>query len=510
MSLELKKEYIKTGRRLKEASCEQKLDMEITLPDYCADIKKILRCTLTPGIHTVSLSGERASAKGTGTVRVIYLAEGDKIDVYEKSCELSSAAVLKDISPDMTVTAEAVADFVNCRALSQRKINVNSGISTIYSCFAAVQQQYAVNDEKNIIQAKKEKISCESCLGFFEKTFDLAETVALNSEHPAVGKIISCSCRIVNESHKLSQGKLLIKGDAVTDICYLTESGKNELHSISHSMPISQIADLRQVPDSAFCRIRLKACQQLCSVKADSSGNNRLVDISLRISAFTEAYEKTEREVITDCYCTRYETEESFVKPELICPVREMNEARQIKGEIELSSPAKEICFVRCTEISKSIRCDEDEAHFDCSALLFIMYLDENGVPCCQEKNLDFDFSYSLVKKCTAPFAFFTVECIDIPTARVKGDKVEITLNFNVSGNVYSNYEGRILKELIAYEDKPKQNKSAPLTVYFADKGEHLWDIAREHNSTTELIMKENALKNNIIDEKLMLMIPCV
>ena len=510
MSLELKKEYIKTGRRLKETSCEQKLDMEISLPDYCADIKKILRCTVTPGIHTVSLSGERASSKGTGTVRIIYLAEGDKIDVYEKSCELSSAVVLKDISPDMTVTAEAVADFVNCRALSQRKINVNSGISTIYSCYGAVEQQYAVADEKSTVQTKKEKISCENSLGFFEKTFDLGETAALNSEHPAVGKIISCSCRVVNESHKLSQGKLLVKGDAVTDICYLTENGKNELHRFSHSMPVSQIVDLRQIPDSAICRIRLRVCQQLCSVKADSSGSNRLVDISLRVSAFVEAYEKAEREVITDCYCTQHETEEVFDVPQLICPVREINEARQIKGEIELSSSAREICFIRCTEISKSIRCDEDEVRFDCSALVFIMYIDENGVPCCQEKNLDFDFSYALVKKCAAPFACFTVEGAGISASRPTGDKVEITLDFNVSGNVYGNYEGRILKSLTVCEDKPKQNNSAALTVYFAEKGEELWNIAREHNSTAELIMKENSLKSRVISEKLMLMIPCV
>ena len=510
MSLELKKEYIRTGRKLKETSCEQKLDMEISLPDYCADIKKILRCTVTPGVHTVSLSGERASAKGTGTVRVIYLAEGDKIDVYEKSCELSSAAVLKDISPDMTVTAEAVADFVNCRALSQRKININSGISTIYSCFGAVQEQYAVKDEKNIIQVKNEKISCENSLGFFEKTFDLSETVALNSEHPAVGKIVSCSSRVINESHKLSQGKLLIKGDAVTDICYLTEGGKNELHCFSHSMPISQIVDLRQVPDSALCRIRLKVSQQLCSVKTDSSGSNRLVDISLRVSAFIVAYEKTEREVITDCYCTQYEAEEVFEKPLLICPVREINEARQIKGEIELSSPAKEISFVRCTEITKNIKCDENGAYFDCSALVFIMYIDENGVPCCQEKNLNFDFSYSLVKKCSNPVAAFWVECTDISAVRTVGDKAEITLDFNVSGNVYGNYDGRILKSLTAFEDKPKQNGSAALTVYFADKGEMLWDIARDHNSTVELIMKENALKGQTVTENIMLMIPCV
>ena len=507
MSFELKKERVRTGCKLKETSFEQKVDMDITLPDYCADIKKILRCTVEPGVHTVSLSGERVSAKGTGTVRVVYLAEGDKIDVYEKNCDLSSFASLKDISPEAAVTALSAVDFVNCRAVSQRKISVNASVSTIFTCYGAREEIYALEDENGIIQVKKKKAVCENNLGFFEKTFDMAETVALNSEHPPVEKILYCSSHITNVSHKLSQGKLLLKGDAVTKICYLTEKG---IHMFSHSMPVSQIIDLRQAPDTALCKIKLRVCQRLCSVKADSSGSNRLVDIALRVSAFIEAYEKKELEVITDCYCTDYEIKESFEKPQLICPVREINETRQIKGELELSSPIKEISFAACPVITKNVKCTEDDVHFDCSALIFIMYTDENGVACCQEKNLDFDFSYSVVKKCTDPFGAFSLEVTGVSVNGFSKDRAELTVDFTVSGNVSCNYERKILRQLTVFDERPVKSGEAALTLYFADKGEKLWDIARAHNSTIELIMQENSLKTQLVGEKAMLMIPCV
>lgn len=510
MSCELKKDCVRTGRKLKETSFEQKIDMDITLPDYCADIKKILKCSVEPGVHTVSRSGERVNAKGTGTVRVVYLAEGDKIDVYEKNCDLSSTASFKDITPETAITAFAAVDFVNCRAVSQRKIAVNASVSTIFYCYVAKEESYAMKNEKDNIQAKTEKISCENNLGFFEKTFDMAETVALNSEHPTVGKIIDCSSRILNVSHKLSQGKLLIKGDAVTDIRYLTDDGKNTIHAFSHSMPISQIIDLRQVPDDALCKIRLRVCQRLCSCKADSSGSNRLVDIALRVSAFIEGFEKKELEVITDCYCTAYEIKESFEKPDFLCPIREINEPGQIKGELELSSEAKEICFVSCTGISYDIKCTEDKAKFDCSALMFIMYIDENGVPCCQEKNLDFEFDYAIVKKCGEPFGSFSIESAGVTLNSFSKDKAELTLDFNISGNVYGNYDGKILRSLTVFDDKPLKNGEAALTLYFADKGEQLWNIAREHNSSVELIMKENGIKGQTVAEKSMLLIPCV
>ena len=36
---------------------EQLTDVDLTLPDYCPDIEKILKCTLVPQIQTKSLSG---------------------------------------------------------------------------------------------------------------------------------------------------------------------------------------------------------------------------------------------------------------------------------------------------------------------------------------------------------------------------------------------------------------------------------------------------------------------
>ena len=36
---------------------EQLTDVDLTLPDYCPDIEKILKCTLNPKIHSKTLSG---------------------------------------------------------------------------------------------------------------------------------------------------------------------------------------------------------------------------------------------------------------------------------------------------------------------------------------------------------------------------------------------------------------------------------------------------------------------
>lgn len=509
MSLELKKHSIKTGEKICETSFEERIEQDITLPDYCADIKKILRCSVIPGIHSVSLSGEKATAKGTGVIRVLYLAEGDKADVFEKSIDLSASVTLKEIPADAVVRAKSTADFVNCRATSQRKLNISSGVSTIFTCFGGSDAEFAVKGDAPV-QTKTEKLTGENHLGYFDKTFDMSETVVLNSDYKPIGKIVGCTYRCDEGQNKLSSGKLLVKGELVTDVCYLCENSDNEFGTVTHKMPVSQIIDVRELPDGAVCDVSLKVSQLNCNVKADSSGSNRMLELSARVNAFVTAQEKKECEVITDCYCTDFETEESFDVPAFRCLVREIQEKGQAKGEVSLPSSAKEICFAKCLDVTHNAKFSVDGVRLDCSALVMIMYLDESGVPCCCEKNLDFDFNYAIVKKCNEPYGSFDLEPLSVTASLDGRDKAELIFDYSVRGKIYCKFDKKVLKGITVFNDKPKKEKGAVLTVYFGEKGEELWEIARLHNTTVEAILQENNIKKDVLEENSMLMIPCV
>ena len=58
-------------------------------------------------------------------------------------------------------------------------------------------------------------------------------------------------------------------------------------------------------------------------------------------------------------------------------------------------------------------------------------------------------------------------------------------------------------------EENPKQRQqTAALTLYFADQGERVWDIARRYSTSVDAVMRENGLENDRLSERGMLMIP--
>ena len=58
-------------------------------------------------------------------------------------------------------------------------------------------------------------------------------------------------------------------------------------------------------------------------------------------------------------------------------------------------------------------------------------------------------------------------------------------------------------------EEKPKEkDKTAALTIYYADNGEELWDIAKKYGTSVEKIKTENEIDSDKIQNKNMLFIP--
>ena len=510
MSNELKKEKIRTGVRLSPMNDTQRTETDIVLPDYCREIKKLLKCSFTPGVHTVSLTGERATAKGTGVLRIMYLGEGDVFDCFEKSIDLPFSVQFKDVPADAVFTVKPRVDFINCRVTGQRKISVSFAVTAVFECYTIKDEEFVCITEEKSVHAKKEKVMGEETCAFEEKIFDMNETVVIDKEHPSAEKTVSCDGVCILESEKFSSGKLLVKGEVRVAVFYLPEKSENSFHKIVHSIPVSQIVDIGEAKEDCRFRTDLELKQLSCVLKPDSSGEGRLLELSMRVSAFVKAIVKNELEVITDCYCTECEAETYYEQADFDCPIREISENLQHKGEIEFSSPVRELMSVRCLDVSENVSYDDEKAKGDCSALLGIIYLDEKGMPCYCEKNLDFEFSYAIAKKCREPYGDFRL-CVNSVSASLSGsDKAEVLLDYSVSGKIYCKYEKKILKKLKLLSDKPLKNKGVALTLYFADKDESLWEIARKHNTTVEQIVRENDLKEDRVSKEGMLLIPCI
>ena len=506
MSFEMKKDKISSCEVASKAKGEQSIETEISLPDYCSEIKRILKCTVTPGVHSVSRTGERVGAVGTILIRVIYQGDKDKIDCYEKNLELNASCQMKDITDTMIIKSKAMTSYVNCRAVNQRKITVSGSINVEFSAYDVKSRELPCEVESECIQTKKKKIRSEDVICVGEKMFDLSETAILPKEKAQVEKLIRYSSYITIESKKAVSDKILIKGEFIINMFYCS-GDSNKLHMFTHSMPISQIVDVPGIDDDMVCEVLLKTSLLAVNIKADSDGEQRLVEIAARVAAFIKGCKEKECEIIADCYSTDSEIESEYLTTEMLLPVGGFDKTESFRQSIDLGASAKEICDVRISDITGEIRHSDDKADVVCKGTACILFIDDNGVPSYTERAVEFTCPMSLKEKCEHIAKQIEVCEVKTDFTPLEKGKTEIKTELQIYCKVCKVISCRYLSDVKVCEgtlaDKPA------LTLYFCTKGEKIWDIAKKYKTTEKAVMEENSIKEKTAPEDRMLLIPC-
>lgn len=509
MDFKIKQQKLTCDELWHEISAQQNIETEITLPDYCSDIKRILKCILRPGINNISISGENVGATGKVSLKLIYVNEKDKIDCYEGSEDLSASAIVKDLPEGAQLSATAKVNYVNCRAVSQRKITVEGNIAVLFRIFTDKTKELPESAEGSGVQCRKKQMQYENLICRKEKVFDMGETAKVPQGKAPVGKILRVSSRATLDSKKAVADKLLIKGDLYTEILYLSEDEEGKVDKMIHSMPISQIIDMPGIEENSLCSVILKVRQISAQRKADSSSQGRLIEIAAKCSAAVKCSEIKTACVIDDCYSISHDIEGEYSLEEFTFPVHTMDEQKTVVCNVDMSSEVSNVLHIWCSDLSFDMKGKNDKATANCTATLGVLYLDSKGVPAFSEKNADFEINCKLKDSYEYLKCDLETQVRDIEWKITGKDKLEVKMKIGVLCNISSSESMRVIKNVRVLTEKKSADDTA-LTLYFCTKDEDLWDIAKKYNTTKEAIQAENSIAGDVTEKDDMILIPWV
>ena len=76
MELELRRQTVPSYETILEETVEQPVECDALLPDYCPDIRRILKCTLTPVPMGKNITAGRLEVEGLATLHILYISAG--------------------------------------------------------------------------------------------------------------------------------------------------------------------------------------------------------------------------------------------------------------------------------------------------------------------------------------------------------------------------------------------------------------------------------------------------
>lgn len=512
MEFKIMREAVAINETVYEGSMEQPVDCDITLPDYCQDILRILKCQMIPRIGGYQIVGDRLTIEGSALIRLIYASEkNNSIHCYEFLSPFSRAVDLQDIPDNPSVRIKTCVEYVNCRAISPRRTDVHGAMSIKVKICARKDEELLVNVDEPGVQLKKKNIQVSSLTGDAQRQFTINEVLEIGSSKPAVQNIIRCEGVALLQEHKMVTNKLLIRGELLIRTLYSSDVDNSNLEVIEHSAPISQIIDIDGLGEDSECDIRMDLLSIDLQPKADAYGENRLFEITAKINASVLAAKTIEMPVITDAYSLNYDLNVQSRQTNLERLVEVFRENTLCRKTIDAGSGGiSSLIDIWCSDINSTASQEGSEIRIKGDATVCLLCLDREGNAAYIERSLEFNFdrelkSPNIQMKCE-PNAFVVATDYNISG----DDKIDVRLEIKIEAAVFAVESGSFICNLEADNKRPKNASNAALTIYYADAGESVWDIARKYNTTVEAVVEENELKEDSISDCMMILIPGV
>jgi len=515
MKLLLDKEPVYLTETVCDGQVEQGVEFDYVLPDYYPDIFKILRCTLTPGIVSYSVSETQLFLDGVVYIKVLYLSENSScINCVEQRFTYSKTVELAKAAEKPAVTFFQKTDYCNCRAVSGRRIDVRGAVSCKVRVTGCTESSILTDASGLGVQARKEEVTYCGCRLYADRQYVAREDIETGTGG-GIASILSVSCHAGVTDTKIIADKVVIKGEAKLRALYLTKAGEGtETEVMEAVVPLSQIIDVDGITDSHTCFATMNVLDCDLEIKQSDDGESRLLGCEITIDCKVNAYKEISVSPVCDIYSTDYECTHTCTPVKLehtpSCVISQYG----LKSTLEYNDGIlAEVYDCKCDLTGCTYRCSEQSGKMILGGQMNIWLFgkDSDGRPLFTEKSEAFEIETDTEAEIGAYSADVTSGVNNVSYSITGDHTADVQIQLSVQGLVYKLSTVCAVSEITVAEEKPlKKDSDYALKLYYAEKGEKIWDIAKRYNSGVSAVIAENELEEEQLSAPCMLLIPIV
>lgn len=488
---------------------EQPVDLDLTLPDYCPDILRILKCRVTPKILTKSISGDRLDVDGTAEIKILYIDSIKKsIRCSDHNLPFTCSFGMKQSPQNAIVSAKVKTEYINCRALSPRRLDIHGAFSVCAKVICKTEKEFPIGIDDENVQVKGTPVKLSTLEGMGQQQFILSDNVTLGQGASNIESILKSDAAIVKGDCKAISNKVMVKGDVSIRVLYLADINTGETKIFDYTMPFSEILDADGVDEKCMCVTNLEVLNHTVEVKSDYSDSNSVVSFEVKIGATALGFSNSEIEPVCDAYSTEYDLNLVYSQMQLTNIVKNYSESCITKATVEAGSDSiMSIVDLWCEHCGITVVNEDENTLIKGRLNMCILAKDNENMPFYSERVIDFTYPVAPSEENTAVEAEGVVQSISY---RINGsNSIDFRIETKLDITVLDKQSVRLVTQAEADTEHPrKKDTKAALTLYYASRGESVWSIAKEYAVCRDTVMSENELTEDEIKTATMLFIP--
>ncbi len=475
------------------ASEEFELDYQENLPAYLDDVEKIIKCSSNCSIVDYEINSGCINLYGKTIISITYLSSQGFLlsNVFEEDFTKAVDIAKKDNICFADVRLKT--KYSSSRLINQRRIDVHISLNAVINCFEKNSLNVMSNCKNAFVREYKTQILQNRYISVSLTDFDETFSVSGDSQIKNITNVFTQSSI---EEYKLIKEKMLVK--IKTQVSVLYKSDDENIQRFQYSFITSKIADVPNCQEED--KVLLEADISSLYVKTKTDSDNKINEIELvgRIAVRYKIFSIEEEEFITDSYLPKYNANLSFENAMIQVNPVEISQDTVTRLEIQSETPIAEVLDMNAVVIDSEIV----DSVLKFSAKVSLLYFDSDSDIRYTEKLV----SQELRLSDTSQKGVCSVNLISADYVINNSDTISVKLNFSYTAFIFDEKSLDFVSDIEENGIKDMSN-SSPLTLYFADKGENIWDIAKEFSADLIKLSEDNKLTGDVINEKKILLI---
>ena len=475
-----------------EKECE--CTLEYILPDYKGDIKRVLTASAKGQNDGKFVGEDGVEVSGNVIFDVIYLDANGEVSEFNTNGEYTSIMNFDMSGYDNSLLESTVTSF-NYRVTGPRKISLKAKILN------SLDVNFTDEGEKCDFEgAECEKTSLLSYCPIFAEKRENEYNEDFNLDERGEGniEIISSFGNVKILSAEVGENYVNIKGEYI--IGAIVKENEDNVFVIKKSIPFDERVDVEGVYEGMPTVVSGTVTTLNVSMKDDLS---RGLNLNFTSDLAVKVGKNKEKEIVSDGYYENYNSVAEY----------EMQNVKSVEG---MEQRLESVSFffdnekLGNSEIRDILALNAQVQNYELVSGELTGNIAFSGVAC--EINDDGESVYSPLKL-TTPFTLKVAE----GNLRCNGTEREYSLkvvdtDFTVGdGGVYftvllevkeENYKASSVKKLKSLEKSGEeyQKDKSVYTVYFPEKNETLFEVAKKFSSTRERLARDNSLTEDAIN----------
>ncbi len=503
----LKKQTVTVSCSVVDSVQECTYSADYMLPEYCPDVAVVLKCLATPRVQNRQWSGDQLTLDGTVSMRVLYLDEERRcVRLAECSQPFSCSMHTESTADGSPVAVELTPKFVNCRAVSPRRLEVRGAfmLHAVARQAASLDMPVMPEDPCLFVRCEEAQLTAPRCMA--EKLLTLNESVDFPDSLPPAEVLLGGDCRAVIRECKLLTGKAIVKGEVYCHHLYTDDTVEGSAYTLDFSLPFSQILDMDGAREGMPHDVWVSVVADTAHPTVGADGRNTVLEVGVKLLVQLCLYEPCRLPLMLDAYHSRYPVSLETRDVSLAAPLGCCRESAPLSMSIALpAEPLEELIDVWAQPYPPVCRCENGKVTLTGRMPVCMLVRDGDGLLSYLERMEDYSLDYA----CEGDTAQGDVQVIET-RYRVMDGKLELQLMLAVTLYPCRRLDCRPVWEAALQSSQPYDVGRAAVKLYYGEAGESLWEIGRNCHASPQAIAAENDLSGDRLDRAAVLVVPMI